>query len=261
MEAVRKRVQVNIPFTMLRDKYLERFIQEGLNPEIGFDAEALDGFEDSHMKAVAGRLRAEGLTITFHAPFVDLSPGSPDERIREVTRMRLEQVLQRVRIFRPGTVVCHTGYEERRYWYIQETWIEKSLETWSWLAERLREAGSALMLENVYEKRPEEMQVLFDELRGLGVGFCLDTGHQAAFGKVPLEYWLKTLGKFLGELHLHDNSGEWDEHLALGRGSVDFPLLFERLAEMGKEDIWITLEPHSEDDLLPSLDYLKRLWG
>ncbi|MEJ2169223.1 MAG: hypothetical protein P8X90_27250 [Desulfobacterales bacterium] len=38
------KVQVNIPFSMLADTYLDVFITNGLNPEIGLDAAALDRF-------------------------------------------------------------------------------------------------------------------------------------------------------------------------------------------------------------------------
>ena len=36
------RVQVNAPYRQLVDKYLELFLRYGINPEIGFDALALE---------------------------------------------------------------------------------------------------------------------------------------------------------------------------------------------------------------------------
>jgi sugar phosphate isomerase/epimerase len=61
------------------------------------------------------RLHQRSLTITLHAPFIDLCAGSPDPDIRAITRRRFEQMLEVVPIFKPKTVVCHLGYDLKRY--------------------------------------------------------------------------------------------------------------------------------------------------
>ncbi len=255
-----EKIQVNIPFTMLYETHLERFLSHGLNPEIGFDAQALDQYSLSDFKDVALALEASGLSVTFHAPFMDLSPGSPDPEVRALTGRRFEQVLQLVPVFKPRTVVCHTGYEATRYRHMRELWVEKSLGMWAWFGRAVRDEGSSLMLENVYEEGPEDMRILFEHLEGEEVGFCLDTGHQAVFGRVPLGAWVEALEPFLGQLHLHDNRGDWDEHLALGGGGIDFARLL-RLVRAGKRTAPVTtLEPHREEDLWPSFEYLKEIW-
>lgn len=255
-----KKVQVNIPFTMLYESYLEGFIENGLNPEIGFHALDFDRYSFSDFKGIAEQLHKGGLTITIHSPFIDLSPGSPDPEVRMVTRKRFAQVLRLVPLFRPKTVVCHAGYDEKRYLEIRDTWIEKSLEMWSWLGEQVRSEGASLMLENVYEHNPEDIRILFENLGDYGVGFCLDPGHQAAFGRGSLKKWVESLGPYVEQLHLHDNSGRHDEHLALGTGGIDFRMLFKRLVTMKKGPPTITLEPHREADLWPSLEYLEKIW-
>jgi len=80
MSRLIKHIQVNIPFTMLYDSYLDRFIENGLNPEIGFDAKALDQYGASDMAPVAKAFNERDATISLHGPFFDLSPGSPDPR-------------------------------------------------------------------------------------------------------------------------------------------------------------------------------------
>lgn len=255
-----KKVQVNIPFTMLHDSYLNRFIEYGLNPEIGFDAIALDRYSLSDITSIADQLHENGCTITLHAPYADLSPGSTDSRVRAVTRRRFEQMLRLLPLFRPKTIVCHAGYDEKRYWYNRAIWVENSLQIWSWLASRVRDEGSVLMLENVYEESPDDIRFLFENLQVHSVGFCLDTGHQAVFGHAPLGAWVESLGKHIGQLHLHDNMGRRDEHQALGRGLIDFKMLFNKLKTMRKKPPIITLEPHEEEHLWPSLEYLEKIW-
>ncbi len=260
IQALLRQVQVNIPFTMLHDSYLDRFLGYELNPEIGLDAKALDRFDFSDFQRIAEKLQAHHLSVTLHGPFIDLSAGSSDPAIKAVTRSRFEQLLKLVPVFRPRAVVCHAGYDWSRYGYNREEWIESSLDTWSWLAGSLVEQGSRLMLENVYENRPQDIGVILEGLKSQNVGFCLDAGHLFAFGRSELKPWLEKLGSTIGQLHLHDNHGRDDEHLPMGQGKIDFKLLFAYLISNDLPRPIITLEPHREEDLWPSLDYLASLW-
>lgn len=99
MNTLTNMIQVNIPYTMLCQSYLDRFITHRLNPEIGFDADALDHCSLSDVNIVARRLCDCGLTITLHAPFIDLSPGSPDPEVRRLTQKRIEQVVRLIPYF------------------------------------------------------------------------------------------------------------------------------------------------------------------
>lgn len=253
-------VHVNIPYTMLREGYLALFLQRRINPEIGFDAAALDSLSESEEREIARHLRENRLRLTFHAPFMDLSPGSPDPAVRKLTRRRYTQLLRVAEVFRPQRVVCHAAYDWKRYLTMKEAWLEHSLHTWEWMAKKTAEAGAELLLENVYERGPEEMLPLFEALKPHPVRFCLDTGHQAAFGSTPLLHWVKVLGPYLGQLHLHDNFGRWDDHLAVGKGDIDFVGLFHALERTRESPPPITLEPHREEDLSPSLEYLEKIW-
>ncbi|UCD78580.1 MAG: sugar phosphate isomerase/epimerase [Desulfobacterales bacterium] len=255
-----QQVQVNIPFTMLYETHLDAFIENGLNPEIGLDAAALDRFSYEDFSRIAKKFHKNSRTVTLHGPFIDLNSGSPDSAVRRLTGKRFEQVLELVPLFEPKSVVCHAGYDAKRYDYFKDTWVENSLELWSRLASRLAENGSRLMLENVYEDGPEDIQILFERLADRGVGFCLDTGHAAAFSQSDLEIWLQTLGPYLGQLHLHDNFGNSDAHLAIGSGKIDFSKIFNYLKKNRNTTPIITLEPHRETELWSSLDYLAKAW-
>ena len=213
MHDIRRKVQVNIPFKFLFDTHLDRFLEHKLNPEIGIDAAALERFTFADFKRIGKILDDHALSVTLHGPFIDLSAGSTDPAVRTLTRNRFEQLLKLVPVFRPKTVVCHAGYDWRRYGYFKSHWLENCLETWSWLANSLGQHGVRLMLENVYEEDPEDIRVILDRLKNPNVGFCLDCGHLSAFGNAELEVWLESLGSYIGQLHLHDNHGSNDEHL------------------------------------------------
>ncbi len=253
-------VQINIPFTMLYDTYLDRFLEYRLNPEIGIDAEALERFDLSDYQRIAGILHDHRLVITLHGPFIDLAAGSTDPAVKAVSRSRFEQLLELVPIFRPTAVVCHAGYDWKRYSYFRDEWMKNSQETWSWMADSLLAQGSRLMLENVYETDSRDLGDILQFLKSRNVGFCLDAGHLIAYGQGDLKQWLEDLGPFIGQLHLHDNRGGDDEHLALGKGMIDFRLLFGYLISRNLPRPIITLEPHEEAALWPSLDYLASMW-
>ena len=260
MRDLKRYVQVSTSFTALWNGEIEHFTRHALNPEIAIDAAALERFSEKEFTRIAETLRRHDLTVTFHAPFVDLSAGSTDPAIRAVTRKRFEQILGLVPIFAPRSVVAHAGYDWQRYEYFRKFWMERSAEFWTWVAECLNREGSRLMLENVYEHRPGEILELFERLRPKGVSLCLDCGHLTAFGRAPLDEWLNVLGAFIGQLHLHDNRGSKDEHLPMGHGQIDFGRLFDYLKAECTNPPVLTLEVHRPDDVWPSLSGLERLW-
>jgi sugar phosphate isomerase/epimerase len=122
MSDLRRRVQVCTTFTMLQEGLLDHFIRHRLNPEIGIDAEAIERYSPQDFAEVADALRRHGLTVTLHAPFVDLCAGSPDPAIRAVTRRRFEELTELVPLFQPRSVVAHAGYDWQRYDYFRKIW-------------------------------------------------------------------------------------------------------------------------------------------
>jgi sugar phosphate isomerase/epimerase len=165
-----------------------------------------------------------------------------------------------VSIVKPKTVVCHTGYDWKRYGSIKDLWVENSVKIWTWLSEKIAAEGGVLMLENVYEHYPDDLLILLEQLNNNRIGFCLDVGHQAVFSRSPLKQWIDTLGDHLKQLHLHDNFGESDDHLALGSGNIDFQEILLRVKHLNHKPMAVTIEPHKKEDLLPSLEYLKKVW-
>ena len=253
------RVQVNAPYRQLVDKYLELFLRYGINPEIGFDALALETASQEAMAEMARLMEEQGRTITFHGPFMDLAPGGLDERVREVTARRLQETMELVPVFRPQSVVFHTGYDERRYHAHRAEWLSGSLATWEPLVKQAEEMGVVIHLENVYEQTPEMILTLIEEMDSENLGFCLDMGHMNVFGEVALSEWLDALGPHLKEVHLHDNNGHSDSHGPIGSGTAPFKELFQYLHDQEKRPV-VTLEPHEEATLWVSLENLEKLW-
>jgi len=254
-----ERVQVNAPYRQLVDNYLELFVKYSINPEIGFDAAALDTHSEATMEGVARLMAENGRTVTFHGPFMDLAPGGLDEAIRKATAQRLQQTMELVPLFGPRSVVFHAGYDASRYHTQREKWLSNSLATWGPLVKVAEEMGVVIHLENVYEQTPEMILALIERISSDHLAFCLDMGHMNVFGEVPLSEWLDALGPYLKEIHLHDNDGLSDVHAPIGSGTVPFEELFQYL-QGNKMKPLVTLEPHEEATLWRSLESLAMLW-
>jgi len=111
MREILQKIQVHVPFYLLREKLLPWALREGINPEIGFNHHDLDRFHAADFRETAERLADSGLSVTFHAPFMDLRPGALDPRIRQISLDRLRQVFDLIPWFRPRSVVCHPSFD------------------------------------------------------------------------------------------------------------------------------------------------------
>jgi sugar phosphate isomerase/epimerase len=257
--ALISRVQVNIPFPFLMRGYLERFLELGLHPEIGLDAYSLGRFPPRTFRRVARAFQAAGRRITLHGPFQDLLPGSLDDAILGASRRSLRRAFAYLPVFRPAAVVCHLGYEARLYDWNQKEWLARAAATWKELAARAAAYGVPVMLENVYETEPGLLLQVIRRVDAANLRVCLDVGHLFAFGGGDPFHWLNTLAPVVGQLHLHDNHGDADTHLALGSGAVPLQEILRFLADRRHRPL-ITLEPHQEGSLQPSLDFLAQIW-
>ena len=67
---------------------------------------------------------------------------------------------------------------------------------------------------------------------------CVDTGHTheaGSFWVPPAEEMIRILGKDISLLHLHDNSGHWDDHMLPGMGTINWPAVFDALDDISYE--------------------------
>jgi len=254
---ITSRCFVNAPWYDLKNHLLDTFLQYSIQPEIGLEGLCLYEESESTFRAVAEHLQKNNLSCTLHAPFFDLAPGSLDPDILACSRNKLKKAFALIDIFKPKTIVCHLNFEENKQGYKKDAWEESAFATWNELLQMAIQCGCRLMLENTYEQTPEAHKSILSKLNSKHAGFCLDVGHLMSFAKCDWQQWLPNLSPWLGQLHLHDNNGVQDQHLAPGRGNFDFQGLFQFFANNSLKPL-VTLEPHSEEDLWQALAYLDR---
>jgi len=249
-------IHVNVPYSMLLSR-IDFAIKSQIHPEIYFSAEDLDACRKEDAERLSRALQENQLETTLHGPFMDLSPGGVDRKVKEVTRDRLSKTIELAHIFKPKMIVFHPGYEKWKFDGDVKLWLDSSLETWKPLVKRAEDMGLSLAIENVFEETPASIKNLLEEIDSPHFRFCFDTGHHNVFSKTPLPIWMDILGGFMGEVHLHDNHKEMDEHLPMGEGRFDFNQFFALLSLYRLNPIY-TIEPHEEAHLWKGLEAAKK---
>ncbi|GAB6182493.1 sugar phosphate isomerase/epimerase family protein [Thermodesulfovibrio hydrogeniphilus] len=242
---------IHVPYNKFYE-YAEIIQREKLNLEIYFDAKSLDEINENDILRLRKALNYEP-SLSFHGPFMDLSPGTVDSKIREVTIERYNQVLDIAENFNLKTIVFHSGYNKWNYAFKVNIWLENSLITWEKILPRAEKLKIKIAIENIFEEDPENLKLLMEKVSSPYFGICFDTGHFNLFSKSGLKFWIEELKKFIIEFHLHDNNGSADEHLSIGSGSFDFKTLFNLISN---ENYVYTIEAHSAVEVFRSIEKL-----
>lgn len=173
-------------------------------------------------RQICDTLASTHLKATVHAPYSDLNPASLNYPIWKESIRQICTCIQSAAEI-TDQVTIHPGYLSPVGKLVPE-------KVWGLQKEALREIGACAYnlsmranLENMGGSReflgrlPEEIQGMVEGIEGIGI--TCDLGHAHTIGKV------KEFLHFLpavDHLHLHDNHGEYDEHLALGDGTINW---------------------------------------
>ncbi len=244
---------VHIPFNRIPE-YIDFIKKNRLNLEIYFSSVVLDAISSDDIIALKGSLDYNPF-FSIHAPFMDLSPGAMDSKVRKATMERFNHVLDISETLKPEAIVFHSGYEKWKYALNTDLWLEKSLLTWQPVNERASALGVKIAVENIFEDEPSNLRLLAEKINSNNFGICFDTGHCNLFSRVPLDEWMSSLNPYIIELHLHDNNKTSDQHLPVGEGTFDFERFF---ALHENKNCLYTIEAHSPENVIKSMERLKK---
>jgi len=242
----------HIPYEAI-DKYLPFFKEEKWNLEIYFGSRRFDKINKADIISLKRKLDYNP-RLTIHGPFMDLSPGAVDIKVRKITEKRFSKTLDIAEILNPRVIVFHSGYDRWKYDNRVDIWLEGSLQTWKPINARAADMGVNLAIENIFEDDPQHLGLLAREMDSDNFGICFDTGHFNLFSKLSLPEWLGVIKPNIKELHLHDNFRHADDHRAVGDGEFDFATLFKELRGI---DCIYTIEAHNVQDAITSLERIK----
>jgi sugar phosphate isomerase/epimerase len=244
---------IHVPFEKIGEhiEFIKRF---KLNLEIYFTSDILDNINRDNIKDLLKNLDYNP-SLSIHSPFMDLSPGAIDSKVRVATIERFMEVLEIAEILRPKCIVFHSGYEKWKYALKIEPWLKQSLLTWKEINGKAEEIGVKIAIENIFEDNPKNLRLLVESMNSENFGICFDSGHFNLFSAVSLEEWLDEIKEYIIELHLHDNDKSSDQHLPIGEGSFDFDLLFDKLKS---NNCIYTIEARSPEMVLKSIWQLQK---
>ena len=193
-------------------------IEEAIN--YGFSGLELMSEGDQSIEIVFDKLKeiksSFGIEITVHAPYRGVNPASPSEQKTCLRTWRkvaeLSSEISDYLVLHPGRVANPNFREDH---------LRVSLDTFSSIREELEDLGIKGLVENLPKSKrnlgwsPSEIK----EFLSLGFDLALDLGH-ANTHRLEEFLSLKPL-----EIHLHDNNGKEDEHLPLGKGTLELGIL------------------------------------
>ncbi|SEA38503.1 Sugar phosphate isomerase/epimerase [Desulfuromusa kysingii] len=223
-----------------------------LQPEVACQEVALEMLDFVQLGGCADQLLESGLSTTLHAPFSAFNPGSSKRKIRNHSLQMAAQSLLLAEKLHARRIVFHPGLAYGSDAKKVASWFENSLTFWPEFIQRAAEINCTLCIENIYATSPDILIRLLVELDSPHIGHVFDVGHWNIFGTGSLCGWLAETAPYLKHMHLHDNNGGKDEHLAVGQGTVPFSDLFGWL-KTAQSPPTITLENHSLPEVEQSL--------
>ncbi|PIU41451.1 MAG: hypothetical protein COS99_05350 [Candidatus Omnitrophica bacterium CG07_land_8_20_14_0_80_42_15] len=199
-----------------------------------------------------------GLLKIVHGPFLDLNPGSVDRKIREASLERFIQALKAARILGSQHIVFHSGFRPDPYKKYKAEWLKNSLNVWGKFIKLAEKEKINVVIENTFEKTPELLVELVRKIDSRNFKICFDGGHFNSFAKIdPLKAFDMIPPRMIGEIHLSDNDGSDDQHLALGEGNIDIDAIFKRVEKLRIDPV-ITIEPNDMIGAEKDLAYLEK---
>ncbi|MDD3421011.1 MAG: sugar phosphate isomerase/epimerase [Methanocellales archaeon] len=201
-------------------------------------------------------LRSTSLDFTAHLPFSDLNLASVNQPIWDES---VKQMGNAIHLLGEITdlVVVHPGHLSPLGAELADKAWGKNILGIQRLCDIAREYGIIVAVENMPNihhllgRFPEELKGMIQNVDRVNVGMTLDVGHANL---------TKTLDNFLEldfkHMHLHDNFGERDDHISLGKGSVNWNKVLKRLKSY--EDR-LVIEARTVQEGEESLNWLRRL--
>jgi sugar phosphate isomerase/epimerase len=194
----------------------------------------------------------------LHGPFFGLQYDCKDAEIRAVCKKKYERALRVAGMLNAEHVVVHSTFNPLDpHPRAAQVWLKQSADFWKSLIPSARKNNCMLVIENIFDRTPENIIKLINEVDSPYFKGCLDVGHANIFGTISITEWLDAYKKELFHLHLHDNFGKTDDHLAIGSGTVPYDEFFAGLEKVRHVPA-CTIEVLNADELSKSMDYLRR---
>jgi len=197
---------------------------------------------------------------TIHGAFFDVLVFSDDNKIREVSELRVRQSLDiGMRLGCKG-IVFHGNINPLLLNtaagpLYEKHWLETTKTFFTKVCKE--HPGINIYMENMWDTNPDNLANLASEMSSIeNFGLCFDYAH-ANISPTDTKIWSEKLGPYIRHVHINDNDGKRDLHLALGDGSTDWNKFFELQAKYFPAASTL-IETSSPENQRKSLEFLSR---
>lgn len=197
------------------------------------------------------------IELTVHSPLSDINLASHNQSIRDSSIEEVKKSMDRAVQWNADLVVVHPGSMPIMGKKIEERIFKYNLESLKECADYARDSGIYMCVENmpvIESLLYQDLNELNSLLEELDVYMTLDVGHAHNSGFSPSQMFSYPRIK---HIHLSDNDGTFDQHNALGSGSIDFDLIFKNI-EKSKYDGILVVEVKDPKDVITSLDFITK---
>lgn len=191
--------------------------------------------------------------VNIHGPFLDLNPMSYERLTAEASWVRFSQAYEAARCLGAKRLIFHTCRVPAVCY--PQSWASRLSEFWNRFLDC--HPDIPVSAENVFDEDPFLVADFASRVTAGSFSLCLDIGHAGHASDKSVAVWLETLAPWIEHLHLHDNHGRRDEHLALGKGAIDLAAVSEILPSLPRLT-GATVENTTLQDCRDSAEFLNR---
>ncbi|MEE4111540.1 MAG: sugar phosphate isomerase/epimerase [Desulfobacteraceae bacterium] len=220
----------------------------------------------SNRTAITRALKVNGLGLVCHLPTF-LSTADLTESLRRASWTEMRRSLNVAADLGAKKVVLHPSTAGGMGAFVLDTVKGYAFDFFSEMVDAARCLDVAICVENMFVRNrlgvePDDFEEIFKTFPSLKL--TLDTGHANIHDRRGrrLKALVDRFGRRIGHLHVSDNQGTRDDHLAVGQGTVKFADLAMRLKGAGYDDT-VTVEVFDENRrmLVESRERIKAMFA
>ena len=192
---------------------------------------------------------------TMHGAFLDVVVFSSDDKIAEISKIRMRQSMEVARSLGVQSVIFHTNGNPMLSGEVYDNNV--IVKTTEYLEELLQEYPDVnIYLENMFDATPKILVRISERLcKYMNYGVCLDYAH-ASISDLPMSDWVEALAPYLRHIHINDNELKKDMHMPVGSGSINWNQ-FAKYYRTHFDQCSILVETTEPEEQIQSLNYLK----
>ena len=202
-------------------------------------------------------LESFNLKYTVHAPFMDVNIAALQDKSRLNSIEQIKSSIDLANKIDAEAVVVHPGLAT---FLANKYFLDRVYELANESIEKIGDYGRNLGVLTTIENMPafdgmiyQDMNDLDELLTSLDMYMTLDIGHANHVGYTPDGMIFDSIK----HIHMHDNFGDDDAHLAFGEGSIDLNDIVNRLEKKNYDGTYI-IEVNDMDSIKKSYEYMKR---